>query len=138
MEFLPVTSAVVRYPLEFSLSLDNLESEHVGYQLLGHIPVTQISSVYTQRLDSADDEGSDDDSLLPELSDMFKPGDWLRAIVTRVQPPGSKAQVDLGAVPTTDEERSCAKLELSIAPGQVNVGITKGDLTAGFVRPFSY
>lgn len=100
-------------------------------QLVGHIPVTHVSSTYTARLANADDE--DDDSPLPELADMFAPGDWLRAVVTRVQAPGVKTPVDLGAVPLTDDERHCSRVELTIAPEQVNDGVTKADLVPGFV-----
>lgn len=107
-------------------------------QLVGHVPVTQISSSYTRRLDTTDslpdvDMNQDEDSGLPELSDMFSEGMWLRAVVTKAQPLGVKTMVDLGAVPLTDDERSCGRVELSIAPENVNVGVTKDDLTTGFV-----
>ncbi|KAG8885477.1 rRNA biogenesis protein rrp5 [Tulasnella sp. 332] len=101
-------------------------------QLVGHIPVTHVSSTYTARLASADEE---ENSPLPELADMFAPGDWLRAVVTRVQAPGIKTHVDLGAVSLTDDERGCARVELTIAPEQVNDGITKADLVPGFTLP---
>ncbi|KAG8985781.1 rRNA biogenesis protein rrp5 [Tulasnella sp. JGI-2019a] len=102
-------------------------------QLVGHIPVTHISQIYTTRLATADE--GEDDSPLPELADMFKPGEWLRAVVTRVQAPGVKTPVDLGAVPLTEDERSCARVELTIAPERVNDGVTKSDLIPGFTLP---
>lgn len=99
------------HPLALILSLPN--------QLLGHVPITSISTIYTQRLqDSADldmDSGADSDSEAdetisniknqatsnslspPELIDLYSPGQWVTASVVSINSPASlKASTSTG------------------------------------------
>jgi len=96
------------YPLALIVSLPD--------QLLGHVPITQISDQLTAALEAADQEedvGSDasDDgdegdeegggekrgSSPPDLMEIFQPGQFVSAIVTAIKPPGT----------TEDEFGSC-------------------------------
>ncbi|KAF7339807.1 rRNA biogenesis protein RRP5 [Mycena venus] len=102
-------------PLALIVSLPN--------QLFAHVPITNISSQFTTLLESSmdddnEDEESDEDddsrpskSRIPDLSDIFHSGQYVRAVVTTVHAPGS-----------TD----------ILVPERVNSGVHKSDLKAGF------
>ena len=124
-------------PLSLIVSLPN--------QLFGHIPVTQISSQFTALLerieentDEEDDESEGEDETskqhkLPDLADIFTPGQYLRAIVTEVHAPGTTDSLGVGR-PKDNSQRASRRVELSIEPHKVNGGIAMKDLTPGFVR----
>ena len=106
------------HPLALVLSLPN--------QLVGHVPITQISSLLTERLetaanasdgsdgsdDSSSEEEEEDDSdnrdaapirigriarrAIPELRQMFVAGQMVIASVVRVHSPGSRQMERLG------------------------------------------
>ncbi|KAF8323027.1 hypothetical protein DL93DRAFT_2049827 [Clavulina sp. PMI_390] len=120
------------------------------HQLLGHIPITHISSLFTERLEKVDGGGSDDGEEdnasedvemadgeaqaskdLPDLADMFYAGQFLTAIVEEVRPAGARGSLDFSK--SRDETTKGAKrVELSIAPEKVNAGVAKRDLVPGF------
>ena len=109
-------------------------------QLLGHIPVTQISSQISSLLEMADlnAENSDDDSTvnegkLPDLSLMFHPGQFLRAVVTGVKPAGI-SEPTVGSSSRDPVEKASRRVELSLVPEQVNGNVSKADIQPGFVR----
>ncbi|KAJ7431840.1 hypothetical protein B0H11DRAFT_839096 [Mycena galericulata] len=122
-------------PLALIVSLPN--------QLFAHVPITNISSQLTNLLESSMDEdneeqeqGDDDDSApspsrIPELSDIFHPGQYIRAIVTTVHAAGSSDTSGIGK--SRDEvARASRRVELSLVPERVNAGVHKSDLKAGF------
>lgn len=116
-------------PLALLVSLPN--------QLLGHVPITNISAEYTARLesmetsDNEDDEEKDASSLLPELGQIFKVGQYIRTVVSASNAPGTSDPSGLSR--SRDElARSCRRVELSLLPNRVNEGVQKGDLKAGF------
>lgn len=128
-------------PLELIVSLPN--------QLLGHIPITSISTEYTIRLEASgeatsSEEEEDSDSEdgqestrgngvgLPGLAMLFSPGQWVSAIVVDSKPNDSKLK--LGGREGDENVRASRRIELSLEPEKVNEGIAKGDLRAGFVR----
>ena len=125
-------------PLALIVSLPN--------QLLAHIPITNITSQLTHLLESMDDEdqdmesgGSDDEEgqsskrRIPELFEIFRLGQYVRAIVTAVHAAGSSDTSGFGK--TRDEAfKSSRRVELSLIPEKVNEGVAKVDLKAGFVR----
>ena len=114
-------------------------------QLFGHIPITQITSELTALLEKIeesangedeDSEGEDDTSKqqykLPDLADIFTPGQYLRAVVTEVYAPGTTENLGVGR-PKNDSQRVSRRVELSVEPHKVNHGIAVKDLTPGFV-----
>ena len=123
-------------PLALIISLPN--------QLFAHVPITNISSQLTSVLDSmAEDDDvaeSDEDmealtpkSGIPDLVDIFRPGQYVRAVVTAVHAPGSTNVSGVGK--SRDEvTRASRRVELSLVPATVNAGVKKSDLKAGFVR----
>jgi len=124
-------------PLSLIVSLPN--------QLFGHIPITQISSEFTTLLEkigeSTDEEdeeseGEDDTSKqqhrIPDLANIFTPGQYLRAVVTDVHAPGTSDNSGVGR-PKDDSQRVSRRVELSVEPHKVNGGIAVKDLTPGFV-----
>lgn len=127
-------------PLELIVSLPN--------QLLGHVPITQISSQLTARLEAADvdesetsdagngeDEESQDKKGLPELSDLFEPGQFLRAVVVATKAAGTTGS--LASRHVRDEvQKNSRRVELSLVPTHVNSGLAKADLHAGMVSLF--
>ena len=124
-------------PLALIVSLPN--------QLYGHIPITQISSELTASLESmdvddeppsGDEEGEDADakaSRLPDLFDLFRPGQYLRCVVTASHPAGTtKAGTGTGRV-RDEVEKVSGRVELGLTPEVVNKGVVKTDLKPGFV-----
>jgi rRNA biogenesis protein RRP5 len=123
-------------PLALVISLPN--------QLLGHVPVTQISTQFTALLDAAEndeeilvsDEAEDDDAgirpSIPALSDIFHVGQYLRTVVTAVR---ESRSTELTAIGRTRDEvvRASKRVELSLVPESVNDGVHKSDIRAGFV-----
>ncbi|KAK4705134.1 rRNA biogenesis protein RRP5, partial [Phenoliferia sp. Uapishka_3] len=122
-------------PLELIVSLPN--------QLLAHIPITNISTEYTTRLEasgeSSDEEESEEESDeeeegkssgLPGLNKIFKEGQWVSAIVMESKANDSKAK--LGGREGDENVRASRRVELSLEPEKVNEGIARGDLRAGF------
>ena len=113
-------------------------------QLVGHVPITHISSQLTKQLEAMDDDDDesiekDDDEVRarrpPELFEIFRVGQYVRAVVTAVRPTGITARDVIGFRRKMDEtERACQRVELSLIPEQVNMGVSKEDLTKGFVR----
>ena len=119
-------------PLALIVSLPN--------QLFAHVPITQISSQLTQALENIDDvdmQSSDDEeeaspSRVPDLFEIFRPGQYVRAVVTAVHAPGATEVTALGRV--RDEiQKASRRVELSLVPEKVNEGVAKGDLRPGFV-----
>jgi rRNA biogenesis protein RRP5 len=116
-------------------------------QLLGHVPITNISSQLTNLLESMEEDGdvgSDQEdenrmeSQIPELSEIFQPGQYIRAVVTAVHAPGSTNMDGIGRA-RDETAKASRRVELSLVPENVNNGVQKLDLRAGFVRirPFS-
>lgn len=128
-------------PLALIISLPN--------QLFGHVPVTQISTQLTQRLETLEEEdeksvhssGSEDEdeeenpgkASIPELFEMFRPGQYVRAVVTAVHVPGLTDTSGLGQRPRDETEKASRRVELSLVPERVNAGVIKADLKKGFV-----
>jgi rRNA biogenesis protein RRP5 len=107
---------------------------------MGHVPIVNISSQFTSRLEaapsnvsqseeSADDE--DDEGKVPSLWEIFTPGQYVSCTVKQVRPASST--IDFGAKPRNEEEKAARRVELSIRPSEVNVGVHAGDLRVGFV-----
>ncbi|KAL8286763.1 hypothetical protein RQP46_004291 [Phenoliferia psychrophenolica] len=122
-------------PLELIVSLPN--------QLLAHIPITNISTEYTARLEAAGEDSSSEDEDesdseegetktggLPALNKMFQEGQWVSAIVMDSKTNDSKAK--LGGREGDENVRASRRVELSLEPEKVNEGIARGDLKAGF------
>ena len=64
-------------PLALIVSLPN--------QLLGHVPITNISTQLTAALEAMDVDESDDEdapaqTAVPDLDDIFRPGQYIRAV----------------------------------------------------------
>ena len=126
-------------PLVLTVSLPN--------QLFAHVPITNISSRLTKLLETVDDaEAEDDDSdedtdgaqilkqrsKVPELFEIFHPGQYVRAVVTAVHAAGS---TDISGMerPRDGMEKASRRIELSLEPERVNGTVDKTDLAAGFV-----
>lgn len=113
-------------PLALIVSLPN--------QLFGHVPVTNISSQLTQLLEreEEDDESTDEESNIPELSDLFTVGQYVRAAVATIHVSGS---TDLtGFARSRDETtRASRRVELTLVPDRVNAGVQKADIKPNLV-----
>ncbi|KAK2461613.1 hypothetical protein APHAL10511_006076 [Amanita phalloides] len=132
------------HPLTLVVSLPN--------QLYAHVPITNVSSHYTSMLERIDElrnksppdeEGSDSEVesdkdeepstgiQYPELSDMFRVGQYIRAVVTTVHAPGTSTVP--GLAKSRDElVKASKRVELSLSPDKVNAGIPKSELQTGF------
>ncbi|KAI0673370.1 U3 snoRNP-associated protein Rrp5 [Trametes maxima] len=109
-------------------------------QLFAHVPITQISSQLTHILESMDDDemhssGDEEEdaspSRVPDLFEIFKPGEYVRAVVTSVHAPGATDIAGLGRA-RDEVQRASRRVELSLVPEKVNEGIAKADLRSGF------
>ncbi|KDN33351.1 hypothetical protein RSAG8_13557, partial [Rhizoctonia solani AG-8 WAC10335] len=123
-------------PLALIVSLPNQLMGHVPI-LMGHVPIVNISSQLTSRLEStpsssseAEESEAGEDDGVPSLLQMFKPGQYVSCTVKQVRPASST--IDFGAKPRDEEEKASRRVELSIRPNEVNVGVGAGDLRAGF------
>ncbi|KAH7106737.1 nucleic acid-binding protein [Auriculariales sp. MPI-PUGE-AT-0066] len=111
-------------------------------QLLGHIPITHISKELNARLESAtpsDEEHEDEDSeseagpsSVPDLGEIFLPGQYLTAVVSKVHAAGTTVE---SMLKRPDVDRASQRVELSIIPEEVNDGIPKRDLGTGMILP---
>jgi rRNA biogenesis protein RRP5 len=139
-------SVLAVHPLAIVLSLPD--------QLLGHVPITNISDIFTSRLEGAaesDDEGSDDDdessegegsntsqkvtSNVPDLKELYPVGQWVVASVVSIHSSTSK-QTDRGREGGEYEHES-RKVEMTLEPSSVNEGIAISDLSPGFLLPMT-
>lgn len=124
-------------PLALIISLPN--------QLLAHVPVTNITAQLTQLLENMDedvsmasDESDDEDagpsrkSRIPELFEIFRPGQYVCSIVTAVHAAGSTDTLGLGRA-RDDAHKASRRVELSLIPEKVNAGVVKSDLKSGLV-----
>ncbi|KDR85384.1 hypothetical protein GALMADRAFT_234227 [Galerina marginata CBS 339.88] len=123
-------------PLALVVSLPN--------QLFAHVPITNISSQFTERLERLDDEdnsASDEDedhqeeesmkAGVPELADIFRVGQYIRGVASAVHQPGTGDNSGVGK--SRDEiSKASKRIELSLIPERVNSGIQKSDLKPGF------
>ncbi|KAL0580810.1 rRNA biogenesis protein rrp5 [Marasmius crinis-equi] len=119
-------------PLALVVSLPN--------QLFAHVPITNISTQLTTGLENemeVDSDGSDSEDEekgagVPELSEMFSPGQYVRTVVTTVHAAGTTTDSS-GLGKSRDEVvRASRRVELSLVPGQVNAGLQRADLKSGF------
>lgn len=98
--------------------------------------------------DESDNSGEDSENGIPDLDDMFHPGQYIRAIVTAVHPHGTTlasstlagGSVSTAALgkPKNELDKASRRVELSVLPQQVNKGISRKDLIKGFVSTHSY
>lgn len=124
-------------PLALIVSLPN--------QLFAHVPITNVSSQLTTYLERADaeslasqseDEEEDEDKPVkegvPDLSDIFTVGQYVRTVVIAVHAPGA---TDISGIGKSRDEisKACRRVELSLIPERVNAGVHKSDLKPGFV-----
>lgn len=124
-------------PLALIVSLPN--------QLFAHVPITQISSQLTHILENEDDaeehsdeeEEEDSASLVPDLFEIFQPGQYVRAVVSAVHQPGSTDAAGLGRA-RDEVQKASRRVELSLVPEKVNEGVAKADLLAGFVSVYHH
>ena len=122
-------------PLAIVVSLPN--------HLFAHVPITQIMSQLTERLEStndAEDEELDDDksessTQVPSLTSLFRVGQYVRAVVTSTHAPDTTDVTRLGRV-RGDAIKASRRIELSLLPGKVNAGVRKVDLKVGYVSLF--
>ena len=128
------------YPLHVIISLPN--------QLLGHIPLPQVTHQLTERIEKLPDEGGSEDEQdeseeeespevaakrVPELQDIFRVGQYVQTIVTTVHAAGTTApNTDLGK-PRNETDRGSRRIVLSTAPKEVNKEISGKNLVAGYV-----
>lgn len=121
-------------PLALIVSLPN--------QLMGHIPIINISSQLTSRLEAepshssassstSDSDDEEDSNAVPSLNQLFSPGQYVSCVVKQVRP--ATGGIDFGARPRDESEKAARRVELSIRPGEVNLGVGVGDMRVGFV-----
>lgn len=107
-------------------------------QLYGHVPITQISNQFTNLLERFDaqndseDGSGEEEPKVPDLFELFHVGQYVRTIVTNVHAAGVSDMSGVGKL-RDDLARASKRVELSLVPEKVNVGVQKTDLRSGFV-----
>ncbi|OCF37082.1 rRNA biogenesis protein RRP5 [Kwoniella heveanensis CBS 569] len=119
-------------PLHLVLSLPN--------NLLAHVPITEISNTLTALLNaeeamstsakSDDDEESESESAVPDLAQLFVPGQYFPAKVLTLYPTASQSFVS--QYPVTETIRLAARVEVTLVPEKVNSEVAKKDLEKGY------
>lgn len=125
------------HPLYLLLSLPD--------RLYGRVPITNISSILTSRLESfadADDDSSsassssssesgDEKEKMPELNKLYQKGQWVIAsVVTKSDPKDLKGKA-------RGINKDSLNVELTLDPKIVNEGITSADLSPGYLLPMT-
>ncbi|CAA7268006.1 unnamed protein product [Cyclocybe aegerita] len=125
-------------PLALIVSLPN--------QLYAHVPITNISTQFTEALErieaqefsAEEDESEDEDeenkppkSYIPELTELFRVGQYVRGVVSAIHEPGTS---DISGIGRSRDEvsRASKRVELTLVPDRVNTGVQKSGLKAGF------
>ncbi|KAI0066486.1 nucleic acid-binding protein [Artomyces pyxidatus] len=128
------------HPLALIVSLPN--------QLVGHIPITQVSSELTRALETMDvddgwsgaeeeEDGEGKASRVPDLFEIFQQGQYVRSIVTAVHAAGATGNMSGVGRGKDEMERASRRVELGLMPEQVNEGVVKADLKTGFTMSAS-
>jgi rRNA biogenesis protein RRP5 len=101
-------------------------------QMLGYVSINEISRPLSKIIaniadsdeheEDVEDEKENDENILPELSSLFKIGQWVRCKVSRIETP--------------DDKKSTSKhwrIHLTLVPDEVNSDIISTDLSKGMV-----
>ena len=129
------------YPSHVVISLPN--------QMLGHIPLPQVTAQLTERIEKLPEEGDSEDSedesedqaespeaaakRIPELQDIFRVGQYVRTIVCAVHAAGTTASNTNLVKPKNETDRGSRRIVLSTVPKEMNGGLSEKDLVAGYV-----
>lgn len=95
------------------------------HQLVGVVPITEISDALTAIVEKVANEDEDEDmeegseTSLPNLAELFHIGQWVRCKITSLQ--------------TGENLKQKKVVELSLKPSVVNEDIAKVDVTPGVV-----
>jgi rRNA biogenesis protein RRP5 len=108
------------------------------YQMVGYVSISEISQTLSKIVasivdseeddeedESDEDENEKDKNKLPELSSLFKVGQWIRCKVSRLETP--------------DDRKAASKhwrIHLTLVPSEVNSDIVATDLSKGMVFIF--
>ncbi|PLW31843.1 hypothetical protein PCANC_17210 [Puccinia coronata f. sp. avenae] len=108
-------------------------------QLVGHVPITEISSYYTERLQQTVEEEEEEESQhssssdsdhnpnsLKGLDEMFTVGQWIRCSVVK-----TTAEITKDNLRVSPLVRSALRVTLTLDPVHINSGIDKSDLQNG-------
>ncbi|CAG8761564.1 14799_t:CDS:2, partial [Racocetra fulgida] len=97
--------------------------EMLSFKLKGIVTITGISEQLSKKaadianMNDGDDE--DDENQLPELSKLFKVGQWVRCVITRLV--------------NNDDQIKNKQIELSLDPKLVNCDIVRTDISKDMV-----
>lgn len=106
-------------------------------QLFGHVPITNISTAFTELLEKSEENDEEDDVSMddfgvPDLAEIFHEGQYVRVVVTATHAAGTTDIAGLGR--SRDEAaRASKRVELSLNPDKVNFGVQKTDVVQNFV-----
>ncbi|KAH8550174.1 hypothetical protein BGW37DRAFT_498267 [Umbelopsis sp. PMI_123] len=96
-------------------------------QLVGSVAITEISDPITKAVEAVAQADEDDESSsLPDLSALFKVGQWVRCCI--IQLTGSDEQEGVSMEKRSKQKK---KIDLSIKPEIVNSGVSVNDLAKG-------
>lgn len=116
-------------PLHLVVSMPN--------NLLGHIPITEVSNTLTAALNAdidamSEDEDEEDEEKegAPELTDIFRPGQYIPTRVINTFPTASQAFI--AQYPVSETTRLAARVELTAVPEKINLDVAKQDVEKGY------
>ncbi|CAB4480195.1 uncharacterized protein OCT59_006440 [Rhizophagus irregularis] len=102
----------------------SLPCQMIGYVSINEIsrPLSKIIANIADSEEDDEDEKENDENILPELSSLFKIGQWVRCKVSRIETP--------------DDKKATSKhwrVHLTLVPDEVNSDIISTDLSKGMV-----
>jgi rRNA biogenesis protein RRP5 len=113
-------------------------------QLLAHVPITEISNSLTHLLtkdekDSNSDismkeeesDSDDEESSVPELHQLFRPGQYVLTTLTQSFVSESSNKAFLTLYPPSEAIRLASRLEMSLVPEKVNKEVSRLDVVKG-------
>jgi rRNA biogenesis protein RRP5 len=99
------------------------------HQLVGSVAITEISDSITKAVETvAQAEEEDEEGALPDLSTLFKVGQWVRCCI--IQLTGSDEQQGVSMDKRSKQKK---RIDLSLKPDIVNSGVSANDFAKGMV-----
>ncbi|GBC08360.1 hypothetical protein RclHR1_08060008 [Rhizophagus clarus] len=102
----------------------SLPCQMMGYVSINEIsrPLSKIITNITDSDEDSEDEKETDENTLPELSSLFKIGQWIRCKVSRIETPDNRKAAS-----------NHLRIHLTLVPDEVNSDIISTDLSKGMI-----
>src|SRR4051794_1905227 len=97
--------------------------------ITGFVSITEISEPLAAVVERAAMTDEDQEEELPNLRDFFYVGQWVRCVIMTLDDGSKKA--GSSSVRADGNGKHSRRIELSLKPGLVNIGVASKDLGVG-------